>query len=795
MSEEETLSEEAQRVMMWDNTDSGVIHSVHAYLMWHSGAVLQNAMPDREERTIYLDFQAENAEEWAKEHGYDMSDRRRIESITSLDSQTQHEHGEQPICYLDVELIEAGCALPVLAPDGISLEPLQVGFPRFSSYADFRQSYISLGYYIKHYTSEVDYHFQRLQKSYLQVANYTFHHNVDSFHFTPPEFHIIGLPCDRRRTISQLNGAYDIGQLVSIRGQIIEISEVKTTYPVIAWKCKDTNCREVHFVEQEFLGGTIEKPIPTCGKWIEMQTGESNGCNSKHFIRMAPPMSQSISLQRMTLQEEELTNGEARTITIEIRGSLTDTMIAGQGVEIVGILLTEAVTKGANLENKFILAKSVTEKTDVVSTVQVTEEEEMQVRRFVDNLNYRERMELVTKSWGGRVFSENHIKEAIILQSIGGVYNDYSETRGTINILLVGDPGTAKTKLLQLATKLHPGSRFAQADSTTQAGLIAACEPKEDMYTGKKKWALTPGVLALTHKDAICAIDEFNLYKGDYGEFQNAMETGEVFINKVVKGRVITDAPVLAGANPNNGNKKKWIRGERVPYTEQIGLDFPMLQRFTMIFILEDTPDFERDKNISMSMTKGISKSKPKDSKSEKELLDDKFIQKYLAIARVQKPLLTAEAQEYMATNHATKRQQSRDDPDGLRSHRQENSLWRLASAIAKFELSEEITLSHMKVAENILAETLEEKDPGLFTTGASKADRELEVAVREGIITFFDNHDSDQAKTLSTLHTEVSGSIEGWRKPSLTEFEAILDSVMETIEGVEKIGDQYYKY
>ena len=90
---------------------------------------------------------------------------------------------------------------------------------------------------------------------------------------------------------------------------------------------------------------------------------------------------------------------------VEIRGSLTDAMIAGQGVEIVGVLLTEAVTKGANLENKFILAKSVTEKTDVVSTVQVTEEEEMQVRRFVDSLNYKERMSLITKSWGGRVFS------------------------------------------------------------------------------------------------------------------------------------------------------------------------------------------------------------------------------------------------------------------------------------------------------------------------------------------------------------------------------------------------------
>ena len=85
-----------------------------------------------------------------------------------------------------------------------------------------------------------------------------------------------------------------------------------------------------------------------------------------------------------------------------------------------------------------------------------------------------------------------------------------------------------------------------------------------------------------------------------------------------------------------------------------------------MILILEDTRDFERDKNISMAMTKGISKTRSKDVEEDSELLDMTFIQKYLAIARTQTPLLTKEAQEYMANNHATKRQESQDDPDGL---------------------------------------------------------------------------------------------------------------------------------
>ena len=53
-------------------------------------------------------------------------------------------------------------------------------------------------------------------------------------------------------------------------------------------------------------------------------------------------MSNAVSIQRVTLQEEELTNGEARTIIREIRGSLTETMIAGQGVEAVGIIQMRA---------------------------------------------------------------------------------------------------------------------------------------------------------------------------------------------------------------------------------------------------------------------------------------------------------------------------------------------------------------------------------------------------------------------------------------------------------------------
>jgi len=83
---EETLDESAQRTSMWDDVDSRILHSVHAYLMYHSGALYRNSEPDREARTISIDMQADSAEAHAVRMGFDMSDRRRVEAMLSLDT-------------------------------------------------------------------------------------------------------------------------------------------------------------------------------------------------------------------------------------------------------------------------------------------------------------------------------------------------------------------------------------------------------------------------------------------------------------------------------------------------------------------------------------------------------------------------------------------------------------------------------------------------------------------------------------------------------------------------------------
>jgi len=796
MSEEieEGIDEDAVRDHMWSETDAGIRRSVHAYLAWHSGAVFRNAIPTYNERSAYLDELANNAELHAVEHGINLTDGRRLRSLLSLDTQTQHQKGDAPICYLDVELIGNGLVFPGFGePSGLDMAPLADGYPTFHKYDDFKHAYKQLSYYMQHYPTEVDYQLMRLQRAYLVIANYEFLTEVGTFHFIPPEWHILGVPDDRDRKISQLNLAYDVGKLVKISGQVIEVSLGKTTYTDIAWKCKDVNCRNVHFVEQDSFLNIVSKPEPNCGKYDEMQTGESAGCNSKHFLRLPPPMSNAMELQRLTIQENTIEHGEAKTIKLEVRGSLTNKLLAGQGVEIIGVLMTEPIAKGALLEDKFILVRSITEKTDLFSQVIVTEEEREKVRIFVSTHSFDERMADMIETHAGRIHAEEHIKKAIMLQACGGVENKYSETGGNFHILLVGDPGTAKTKLLQLAAKLHPQSRFVNAQNSSQAGLTAGCMQVEDMYTGKRNWALVPGTLALTHTDAVCAIDELNLYPGNMGDFNDALESGEVYVDKIVKGKVITDCSAICGCNPDNGNKKKWIRGEQLSYADQLGLDFTITQRFAAIFVLEDIPDLRRDEEIGLSMVKGVTE----DEDTEVDPSKLQFIQKYIAMSKEINPLLTPGAASYIAKEHARKRAENDGGSDSLRSHRQVNALARLTTAIARFDFSPKATMKHVGYAESILAETLEEKDPGLISTGKTLAERQLEDECKEQITLYFETL-TTEAKTkvhnVEQIHKFICENLGGgWRQPTRLEVSRWSSVVYDETNLLVKWGDDKY--
>lgn len=106
---------------------------------------------------------------------------------------------------------------------------------------------------------------------------------------------------------------------------------------------------------------------------------------------------------------------------------------------------------------------------------------------------------------------ENHdVKKGILCQLFGGCSKSFNESgrgrfRGEINILLCGDPSTAKSQLLQYVHKIAPRGIYTSGKGSSAVGLTVYVT--KDPET--KEIVLESGALVLSDR-GICCIDEFD---------------------------------------------------------------------------------------------------------------------------------------------------------------------------------------------------------------------------------------------------------------------------------------------
>ena len=425
--------------------------------------------------------------------------------------------------------------------------------------------------------------------------------------------------------------------------------------------------------------------------------------------------SQHENMQRIQLQEVDLSENP-KDIMVELRSDLVDKLRAGSTIEVTGVLRSTPLNKGSLMGVKYILAHSILVIDEEALKTVVSEEEAIQVRALCDSLDFRERLDYLIWSWSGHLLCSPLLKRALFLQAVGSPEESKFGHRSGIHILIAGDPGTVKTHLLRAMRNLVLGSRMVSAEAASQAGLVAACQQVEDLYTGKKRWALTPGALALTPKEATCCVDELNLYKYPLSDVNTALESGKVYkTTGPVKGILDAPAAILAGANPMAGDQKKFVTGKGMGFLGQLGFDRPELQRWDLIYVLLDQAEYDRDFDIAMSVMGS--------GKNTSSAVNLDFVQKYVALSKKVNPIMTEEAITFIATQHANKR--SIEVDEHLRSHRLVVALQRLALATARFDFAERVTLEHVEFAQRVFAQSINESDPGLLTTGIDKASRQ----------------------------------------------------------------------
>ena len=289
--------------------------------------------------------------------------------------------------------------------------------------------------------------------------------------------------------------------------------------------------------------------------------------------------------------------------------------------------------------------------------------------------------------------------------------------RGDINILMVGDPSTAKSQLLRAVMTIAPLAISTTGKGSSGVGLTAAVTSDPDT----RERRLEAGAMVMADRGIIC-VDEFDkMSESDRVAIHEAMEQQTVTIAKAgIHASLNARCAVLAAANPVYG---QYDRKRRIQ--ENIGLPDSLLSRFDLLFVVLDQIDPDTDRRIATHVIKAhqyrppngelayneydeddessddeINNSKKSNSiwqksrydgystSPQREILQTDFLRKYLHYAKTRmKPVLTEEAREHIAISYAEmrNRQDERTLPVTARSL---ETIIRLASAHAKARLS-----------------------------------------------------------------------------------------------------------
>lgn len=464
-----------------------------------------------------------------------------------------------------------------------------------------------------------------------------------------------------------------INKLVSISGMVVRSSEVKPLAKKVAYKC--TNCNTV--TEAQLKGLVMKKPLkcPAC---------------SEKELEMDPESSLFIDFQLVRLQElpEDLPAGQLpHYIEVTVMSDLVDECRPGDRIILTGIirieqeqLVPQAKTslfrlrmEGNNIE--YLGGRAGSKDTRSVERILISTEDERQIRTIASKPDAYEKL---IASFAPHIYGHEPIKEAILLLIVGSVtkrLEDGSTRRGDINVLLVGDPGTAKSEMLKFTAKIAPRGLYTSGRGSTAAGLTAAViRDKSGIMM------LEAGAVVLGDQGIVC-IDEFDKIKPeDRSALHEVMEQQTC---SVAKGGIVATlnarTSILSASNP--------IYGKYDPYkniTENVNLPVPLLTRFDLIFIVRDSPDKEKD-NLIASHILEIHRNT---EQAARPAIDIDLFSKYLAYTKQIEPALTPEAIDIVRSYYMDMR---RIESEGMITvtPRQLEGLIRLASARARLLLKD----------------------------------------------------------------------------------------------------------
>ena len=482
--------------------------------------------------------------------------------------------------------------------------------------------------------------------------------------------------------------ASSIGGMVSVKGIVTKVHDVKPMISVAAYTC-DTSGFEVY---QEVTGSTympiFESPTVPGGLLFPQTRGSK-------FVKF-----QEVKIQEMS---EQVPMGHIpRTQTVHLRGELTRSMKPGDVVEVTGMYLPVPYTgframRAGLLADTYLEALSVHQFKESYTDYTISEEMREAVEELATSPDVYNRL---ASSLAPEIFGHEDIKKALLLQLVGGVNkacDDGMKLRGDLHLCLMGDPGVAKSQLLKHICKVAPRCVYTTGRGSSGVGLTASVirdEVTNDLV-------LEGGALVLADMGIAC-IDEFDkMEESDRTAIHEVMEQQTVSIAKAgITTTLNARTSVLAAANP------AWGRYDmRRSPAENIAMPAALLSRFDLLWLILDRADEESDTALAQHILHvhthleappalaAHAAEGEGGADDAAEPLDAATLRAYISEARKLAPTVPRELAEYISAAYAQLRQEEAqtDAPHSYTTARTLTSILRLSQALCRLRMGDRV--------------------------------------------------------------------------------------------------------
>jgi DNA replication licensing factor MCM2 len=344
---------------------------------------------------------------------------------------------------------------------------------------------------------------------------------------------------------------------------------------------------------------------------VEVKITFCQSCQSRGPFTLNSEKTVYRNYQKLTLQESPGTVPAGRLPRhreVILLWDLIDKAKPGEEIEVTGIY-RNSYDAQLNNRNGFPVFATILEANNIVKShdqlagFRMTEEDEHEIRRLSKDPRI---VDKIINSIAPSIYGHTDIKTAIALSLFGGVPKTTKgahHVRGDINVLLLGDPGTAKSQFLKYVEKTAHRAVFATGQGASAVGLTASV--RRDPLTSE--WTLEGGALVLADKGT-CLIDEFDkMNDQDRTSIHEAMEQQTISISKA--GIVTTlqaRCGIIAAANPIGGRYNSTI-----PFSANVELTEPILSRFDILCVVRDTVEPEEDERLARFIVGSHSRSHP----------------------------------------------------------------------------------------------------------------------------------------------------------------------------------------